>query len=138
MAGQHGDTITRCRKLQILRMADDLVQKLHYASWQFDNQRHYSIIEIRATGDHRLRRQSEDGAFGTVLGYQSRRRPAMAPVRTVHSVGQYLTHYHTERNHQSLNDEIIQPGDEVSRHEGVVESRERLGGMLRYYFREAV
>ena len=53
------------------------------------------------------------------------------------AVRQFLTHYHTERNHQSLDNKIIEPGDEVGRHEGEVQSRERLGGMLRYYYREA-
>jgi putative transposase len=53
------------------------------------------------------------------------------------AVRQFLTHYHTERNHQSLDNKIIQPGDEVGQHEGDVQSRERLGGMLRYYYREA-
>ena len=53
------------------------------------------------------------------------------------AVRQFLTHYHTERNHQSLDNKIIEPGDEVGRHEGDVQSRERLGGMLRYYYREA-
>ena len=53
------------------------------------------------------------------------------------AVAQFLEHYHTERNHQSLDNQIIQPGDEVGRHEGDVQCRERLGGMLRYYYREA-
>ena len=53
------------------------------------------------------------------------------------AVRQFLAHYHTERNHQSLNNKIIQPGDEVGRPEGDVQCRERLGGMLRYYYREA-
>ncbi len=54
------------------------------------------------------------------------------------AVGQYLLHYHGERNHQSLNSSIITPGDEVGRpDEGEVQSRERLGGLLRYYHRSA-
>ena len=53
------------------------------------------------------------------------------------AVRQFLAHYHTERNHQSLDNKIIQPGEEVGRHEGDVQCRERLGGMLRYYYREA-
>ena len=54
------------------------------------------------------------------------------------AVRQFLTHYHTERNHQSLDNKIILPGDEAGRHEGDVQCRERLGGMLRYYYyREA-
>jgi putative transposase len=53
------------------------------------------------------------------------------------AVGQYLTHYHMERNHQSLDNRIIEPGVEVGRPEGDIQCRERLGGMLRYYYRKA-
>jgi len=53
------------------------------------------------------------------------------------AVRQFLTHYHTERNHQSIDNKIIQPGDEVGWHKRDVQSRERLRGMLRYYYREA-
>ncbi len=53
------------------------------------------------------------------------------------AVRQFLKHYHTERNHQSLDNRIIQPREEIGRHEGDVQCRERLGGMLRYYYREA-
>ena len=53
------------------------------------------------------------------------------------AVQQFLTHYHTERNHQSLASRIIEPGVEVGRPEGAIQCRERLGGMLRYYYREA-
>jgi putative transposase len=50
---------------------------------------------------------------------------------------QFVTHYHTERNHQGLGNRIIDPGDEVGEEVGDVRCRERLGGMLRYYHREA-
>ena len=53
------------------------------------------------------------------------------------AVRQFLAHYHAERNHQSLGNKILQPGDEVGRHEGDIQCRERLGGVLRYYYREA-
>jgi len=49
----------------------------------------------------------------------------------------YLAHYHQERNHQGLNNRIIEPGDEVGPGRGVVNCRERLGGTLRYYYRDA-
>ena len=49
----------------------------------------------------------------------------------------YLAHYHQERNHQGLNNRIIEPGGEVGRGSGVVNCRERLGGTLRYYYRDA-
>ena len=53
------------------------------------------------------------------------------------AVRQYLLHYHQERNHQGLANEIIEPGDEVGHGEGQVGCRERLGGLLRYYHRRA-
>jgi putative transposase len=53
------------------------------------------------------------------------------------AVSNYLTHYHEERNHQSLNNSIIFPGDEVGATAGEIQCHERLGGILRYYHREA-
>ena len=44
------------------------------------------------------------------------------------AIYQYLDHFHTERNHQGLSNQIIQPGDEVGSVVGKIESRERLGG----------
>ncbi len=49
----------------------------------------------------------------------------------------YVAHYHAERNHQGLDNKIIGPGSEVGNGIGKIECRERLGGMLRYYFRDA-
>ena len=53
------------------------------------------------------------------------------------AVSEYLIHFHTERNHQGLENRIIQPGDEVGKPQGTIDCRNRLGGMLRYYYREA-
>jgi transposase InsO family protein len=53
------------------------------------------------------------------------------------AVREFLIHYHQERNHQGLENRIIEPGEEVGRSEGEVCCRERLGGMLRYYHRRA-
>jgi hypothetical protein len=36
-----------------------------------------------------------------------------------------------------MGNRILVPGDEVARTFGDVECRERLGGLLRYYYREA-
>jgi putative transposase len=49
----------------------------------------------------------------------------------------YLHHYHEERNHQGLDNALIDPGDEVGRVDGEVQCREHLGGLLRYYHRAA-
>jgi putative transposase len=53
------------------------------------------------------------------------------------AVNEFIVHYHTERNHQGLENEIIDPGEEVGGSTGDIECRERLGGMLRYYHRKA-
>jgi hypothetical protein len=42
-----------------------------------------------------------------------------------------------ERNHQGIGNEIIEAGDEVGRTIGEIQCNERLGGMLKYYYREA-
>ena len=53
------------------------------------------------------------------------------------AIGEYVEHYHRERNHQGLGGRLLMPDEAVGRTEGRVVSRERLGGMLRYYYREA-
>ncbi len=54
-----------------------------------------------------------------------------------HAIRAYLVHHHQERNHQGLGNQIPVPGDEVGRASGEIQSRERLGGLLRYYYRKA-
>jgi transposase InsO family protein len=49
----------------------------------------------------------------------------------------FCQHYHRERNHQGLENRLIEPGAEVGREQGEVLCRERLGGLLRYYYRRA-
>ncbi len=53
------------------------------------------------------------------------------------AIAAFLAHFHSERNHQGLGNKLIEPGDEVGRRGGEVACRERLGGMLRYYYRKA-
>ena len=50
---------------------------------------------------------------------------------------QYVEHYHRERNYQGLENELIDPGEEVGNRDGPIERSERLGGMLKYYYRRA-
>lgn len=49
----------------------------------------------------------------------------------------FRVHYHTERNHQGLGNQLIAPGEDVGRIAGSIRCSERLGGMLRYYHRDA-
>lgn len=53
------------------------------------------------------------------------------------AVGEFLNHFHMERNHQGLQNQLIQPGAEANKSRGEIERRDRLGGMLRYYYRKA-
>jgi transposase InsO family protein len=53
----------------------------------------------------------------------------------VRVIGEYAAHYHDERSHQGIGNEIVS-GVKVQ-DEGVVEARERLGGLLKYYHRRA-
>jgi putative transposase len=53
------------------------------------------------------------------------------------AVKEFCRHYHGERNHQGLDNQLIEPGEEVAYTEGKVACRERVGGMLRYYYRDA-
>ena len=46
-------------------------------------------------------------------------------------------HFHHERNHQGLENRIIDAGNEVGRTNGEVLCRRRLGGLLQYYYRNA-
>jgi transposase InsO family protein len=48
---------------------------------------------------------------------------------------EYEAHYLGERNHQGIGNELIDP--ELGDAEGVVTCRERLGGLLNYYYRRA-
>jgi len=49
----------------------------------------------------------------------------------------FLDHFHRERNHQGIGNRLITPEAAVGRTAGEIECRERLGGMLRYYYRKA-
>ena len=50
---------------------------------------------------------------------------------------EFAEYYHTERNHQGLENNIIDFREEVGSTDGPVQRRERLGGMLSYYHRAA-
>jgi putative transposase len=56
-----------------------------------------------------------------------------AALRTV--IQSYLVHYHHERNHQSLGNQLIVPESGMENQRGLVVRRERLGGLLSYYHR---
>ena len=53
------------------------------------------------------------------------------------ALSNYLDHFHAERNHQGKGNVLLFPRKCDRQREGPVRCRERLGGLLRYYHREA-
>jgi putative transposase len=53
------------------------------------------------------------------------------------AIGEYMAHYHDERNHQGLENRLIRPAPTHSANTGCIQRRRRLGGMLHYYYRPA-
>jgi hypothetical protein len=57
-------------------------------------------------------------------------------VKSLHAATvSYVDHFLTERNHQGVGNRLLIPGREVGEKAGEVVCRQRLGGLLRYYFR---
>src|SRR5882724_9870647 len=55
-----------------------------------------------------------------------------------HALQEYVEHYHHERNHQGKGNVLLFPSfSQRSQSEGLIQCRERLGGLLKYYEREA-
>jgi putative transposase len=53
------------------------------------------------------------------------------------AIQNFVVHYHRERNHQGLANRLISPEPEHLGNAGQVQVRQRLGGMLNYYYRAA-
>jgi hypothetical protein len=51
------------------------------------------------------------------------------------AVRAFMQHYHEERPHQGLGNKLIASKTVIGT--GPIECRERLGGLLRFYYREA-
>jgi transposase InsO family protein len=54
------------------------------------------------------------------------------------AVAEYVDHYHGERNHQGLDNRLILTVPSSVQEVGMVRRKQRLGGMLNFYCREAV
>jgi transposase InsO family protein len=56
-----------------------------------------------------------------------------------HALSNYISHYHTERNHQGKDNVILfpEPADRVGEATGEIRTRERLGGLLKFHYRAA-
>ena len=49
----------------------------------------------------------------------------------------FVAHYHAERNHQGLANRLISPEAGHLDNTGEIQRRQRLGGLLNYYYRAA-
>ena len=54
-----------------------------------------------------------------------------------HATKEFVLHYHHERNHQGLDNRLIVPPPQCAAVRSPVRRRERLGGLLNYYYRQA-
>jgi putative transposase len=56
-----------------------------------------------------------------------------------HALSEYESHFHGERNHQGRDKVILLPAveDRIGEVNGAIETRERLGGLLKFYHRKA-
>jgi putative transposase len=52
------------------------------------------------------------------------------------SIAEFVAHYHAERNHQGIGNELILPLKRTGS-QGPVRRRQRMGGMLNFYYRAA-
>jgi putative transposase len=53
------------------------------------------------------------------------------------AVSEFVEHYHLERNHQGLDNRLLAPSMRPTNDNLPIERRERLGGILNYYYRRA-
>jgi putative transposase len=53
------------------------------------------------------------------------------------TIREFVTHYHRERNHQGLDNRLLEPVEIIATTTRLVRKRERVGGLLNYYYREA-
>jgi hypothetical protein len=49
-------------------------------------------------------------------------------------IGEYMSHYHEERNHQGLNNTLIRADPVDAANDAVIQRRQWLGGMLNFYY----
>jgi hypothetical protein len=75
-----------------------------------------------------------------VLSIRSECLDRIVPLGEAHlrrAIGEYVAHYHGERNHQGLANKLIEPAaHEPANGNGRVRRHERLGGLLNFYTRQ--
>jgi putative transposase len=75
-----------------------------------------------------------------VLSIKSECLDRIVPLGETHlrrAIGEYLAHYHGERNHQGLDNVLLKGAPALANENGRVLRRERMGGLLNFYHRDA-
>ena len=75
-----------------------------------------------------------------VLSIKSECLDKIVPLGETHlrwAVKEYIQHYHAERPHQGLDGALIEGAGRADLTEGAVRCRDRVGGLLRFYHRQA-
>jgi putative transposase len=81
---------------------------------------------LNAYAERRVRSVKEECLSQVILGKRPLRR----------ALGDYVDHFHAERNHREKGNVLLFPRDTHRYREGPVRCRQRLGGLLRYYHQE--
>ena len=91
--------------------------------------------DLRPFREGEIGRDDQAGSFVALAEEAEQMFGATAIQR---DVTEFIDHYyHHERNHQGLENRLIDPLTEVGSADGAGACRERLGGVLRYYYRDA-
>jgi hypothetical protein len=102
-----------------------------------DGQRRRLAAKAKAIGRKGL---FEISTLVFVLSVQSECLAKIIPLGERHlrkAVKEFTEHYHLERNHQGLDNELIEKSSRPVSEGSAVECRERLGGILKHYHRRA-
>ncbi len=83
--------------------------------------------------------QSEPSAHLVLTGYSEclNRVILFGEASLRRALRNYIAHYHSERNHQGVENRLLKPLATISSIHEPIKRRERLGSLLNYYYREA-
>jgi hypothetical protein len=98
------------------------------AHWECLTATDFMSVEVNAFAERFVRSIKEEFLSRMIYFGQASLR---------HAITQFMTHYHDERNHQGLENRLLRPLWAVGEPDARVKRRQRLGGMLSYYHREA-
>ena len=99
-----------------------------------------SKLQMRRAESRKRRKRSNSSGRVIILkslskhGYLAR-SPTYVLLRR--AIREFSLHFHRERNHQGLANRLIEVAEEVGSAVGEIRCRERLGGLLHYYYRQA-